>query len=125
MLKKITRRRFVSSLSVLAAMPLLSSRARTRQRKTVSVNQYNNNDWIAAFKQAFSEGDTVVVPAGFTCENINTGIFIPDGKTLLIRGALNRQWPGTLCPAGRAKSLAKARDARRTSRWMFAALTAR
>jgi colanic acid biosynthesis protein WcaM len=32
MLKKITRRTFVSSLSVLAATPLLSS-ARARQRK--------------------------------------------------------------------------------------------
>jgi len=89
MLKKITRRRFVSSLSVLAAMPLLSPRAvRAATGKTVSVDRYNNNDWIAAFKQAFTEGDTVVVPAGLTCENINTGIFIPDGKTLLIRGAL-------------------------------------
>ena len=89
MLKKITRRSFVSSLSVLAAMPLLSPRvARAATGKTVSVNQYNNNDWIAAFKQAFNEGDTVVVPAGLTCKNINTGIFIPGGKTLLIRGAL-------------------------------------
>ena len=89
MLKKITRRRFVSSLSVLAAMPLLSPRSvRAATGKTVSVDRYNNNDWIAAFKQAFAEGDTVVVPAGLTCENINTGIFIPDGKTLLIRGAL-------------------------------------
>lgn len=89
MLKKITRRRFVSSLSVLAAMPLLSPRAvRAATGKTVSVDRYNNHDWIAAFKQAFTEGDTVVVPAGLTCENINTGIFIPDGKTLLIRGAL-------------------------------------
>jgi len=89
MLKKITRRTFVSSLSVLAATPLLSSRiARAASGRTVSVNQYNNNDWIAAFKQAFNDGDTVVVPAGLTCENINTGIFIPDGKTLLIRGAL-------------------------------------
>ena len=89
MLKKITRRTFVSSLSVLAATPLLSSRiARAASGRTVSVKQYNNNDWIAAFKQAFNDGDTVVVPAGLTCENINTGIFIPDGKTLLIRGAL-------------------------------------
>ena len=89
MLKKITRRTFVSSLSVLAATPLLSSRiAQAASGRTVSVNQYNNNDWIAAFKQAFNDGDTVVVPAGLTCANINTGIFIPDGKTLLIRGAL-------------------------------------
>ena len=50
MLKKITRRSFVSSLSVLAAMPLLSPRvARAATGKTVSVNQYTNNHWIAAF----------------------------------------------------------------------------
>ena len=61
MLNKITRRRFVSSLSVLAAMPLLSPRAvRAATGKTVSVDRYNNKDWIAAFKQAFAEGDTVV-----------------------------------------------------------------
>ncbi|MDI9226303.1 colanic acid biosynthesis protein WcaM, partial [Serratia bockelmannii] len=89
MLKKITRRRFVSSLSLLAAAPLLSSRpAQAAGGSTVSIDRYNHNDWIAAFKQAFSEADTVVVPAGLTCENINTGIFIPDGKTLLVRGAL-------------------------------------
>ena len=65
MLKKITRRTFVSSLSVLAATPLLSSRiAQAASGRTVSVNQYNNNDWIAAFKQAFAEGDTVVVTGG-------------------------------------------------------------
>ena len=105
MLKKITRRTFVSSLSVLAATPLLSSRiARAASGRTVSVNQYNNNDWIAAFKQAFNDGDTVVVPAGLTCENINTGIFIPDGKTLLIRGALTGNGRGALCSAGRQQS---------------------
>ena len=65
MLKKITRRRFVSSLSVLAAMPLLSPRAvRAATGKTVSVDRYNNHDWNAAFKQAFTEGDTVVVTGG-------------------------------------------------------------
>ncbi|MXG35515.1 colanic acid biosynthesis protein WcaM, partial [Escherichia coli] len=89
MLKKITRRHFVSSLSVMAAMPLLSPRAaRAANGRTVSVEQYNNSDWIAAFKQAFSEADTVVVPDDLVCDNINTGIFIPDGKTLLIRGGL-------------------------------------
>lgn len=76
MLKKITRRHFVSSLSVLAAMPLLSPRAaRATTGSTVSVGQYNNSDWIAAFKQAFSEADTVVVPAALVCDNINTGFY--------------------------------------------------
>lgn len=89
MLKKITRRSFISACSVLAAAPLFSSpAARAASNRTVNINQYNSHDWIAAFKQAFAEGDTVVVPAGLTCDNINTGIFIPEGKTLLIRGAL-------------------------------------
>lgn len=80
-------------------MPLLSPALCGRQPgKTVSVDRYNNNDWIAAFKQAFTEGDTVVVPAGLTCENINTGIFIPDGKTLLIRGALKGNGRGRFVP---------------------------
>lgn len=65
MLKKITRRRFVSSLSVLAAMPLLSPRAvRAATGKTVSVDRYNNNDWIAAFKQAFTEAIPLLFPPG-------------------------------------------------------------
>jgi colanic acid biosynthesis protein WcaM len=124
MLKKITRRRFVSSYPFWQPCRCCPPVRERGSRKTVSVNQYNNNDWIAAFKQAFSEGDTVVVPAGFTCENINTGIFIPDGKTLLIRGALKGNGRGRFVLQEGAKSLAKARDARRTSRWTFAALTA-
>ena len=89
MLKKLTRRTFVTSCTLLAATPLLHSRvARAAGSGAVNISQYNPKDWIASFKQAFSESDTVIVPAGLTCENINTGIFIPDGKTLLIRGAL-------------------------------------
>ncbi|MBM3071012.1 colanic acid biosynthesis protein WcaM [Enterobacter sp. RHBSTW-00994] len=89
MLKSITRRTFVSAFSVLAATPLLNSRvAKAATGGTVDISHYNHNDWIAAFKQAFAEGNTVIVPAGLHCENINTGIFIPEGKTLLIRGML-------------------------------------
>lgn len=57
-------------------------------RQSVNINNYNPHDWIASFKQAFSEGQTVVVPAGLVCDNINTGIFIPAGKTLHILGSL-------------------------------------
>ena len=67
MLKKITRRSFVS-LSVGGNAATVARVARAATGKTVSVNQYNNNDWITAFKQAFNEGDTVVVPAGLTCK---------------------------------------------------------
>jgi hypothetical protein len=47
-----------------AAARASSRIARAASGRTVSVNQYNNNDWIAAFKQAFNDGDTVVVPPG-------------------------------------------------------------
>ncbi|MCV2510238.1 colanic acid biosynthesis protein WcaM [Leclercia pneumoniae] len=85
--KSMTRRTFVTTCSLLAVTPLVGVRAATKSG-TVNIRDYNNRDWIAAFKQAFAESDTVEVPAGLTCENINTGIFIPQGKTLLIRGAL-------------------------------------
>lgn len=105
-------------------MPLLSPRAvRAATGKTVSVDRYNNNDWIAAFRQAFAEGDTVAVPAGLTCENINTGIFIPDGKTPLIRGALKATGAGGLCFRRAARSLGKEKGARITSRWTCVAPT--
>lgn len=123
MLKKITRRRFVSSLSVWLPCRCCHRAARAATRKTVSVDRYNNNDWIAAFKQAFTEGDTVVVPAGLTCENINTGIFIPDGKTLLIRGALKGNGRGRFVLGKAARSLGKERGARITLRWTCVAPT--
>jgi hypothetical protein len=98
--------------------------SRAASGRTVSVNQYNNNDWIAAFKQAFNDGDTVVVPAGLTCENINTGIFIPDGKTLLIRGALTGNGRGRFVLQEGSKVIGEGAAARRTLRSTFAALTA-
>ena len=93
--KEMTRRAFVTTCSVLAAAPLVGVRAATAGG-TVDIRQYNRRDWIAAFKQAFTEGDTVVVPAGLTCDNINTAIFIPEGKTLHIRGAMTGNGRGRL-----------------------------
>ncbi|WP_458023568.1 colanic acid biosynthesis protein WcaM, partial [Kosakonia sp. BK9b] len=86
----LTRRSFLAAGSALAALPLLHSPAARAVTGggTVDIRKYNNNDWPAALKQAFNDGQTVEIPAGLVCENINTGIFIPAGKTLLIRGAL-------------------------------------
>jgi colanic acid biosynthesis protein WcaM len=84
-----SRRHFIKAGSVLASLPLLPAVAFAQGSKsTVDVRDYQKNDWIAAFKQAFADGETVEVPADLVCENINTGIFIPEGKTLLVRGAL-------------------------------------
>ncbi|MGP3592551.1 colanic acid biosynthesis protein WcaM [Vagococcus sp. WN89Y] len=94
----LTRRSFLAAGSALAALPLLhTSAARALGRnETVDLTNYNRNDWPAALKEAFTDGETVVVPAGLVCENINTGIFIPEGKTLLVRGALKGSGRGRL-----------------------------
>lgn len=88
---KLSRRTFLTAGSALAVLPVLHSpfvRA-LEPRQTVNIQDYNPRDWIASFKQAFSEAQTVVVPAGLVCENVNTGIFIPAGKTLHVRGRLS------------------------------------
>jgi colanic acid biosynthesis protein WcaM len=56
MLKKITRRTFVVSVRSGGHAAAVVRIARAASGRTVSVNQYNNNDWIAAFKQAFNDG---------------------------------------------------------------------
>lgn len=85
--KKLSRRTFLTASSALAFLHTPFARA-LPARTSVNINDYNPHDWIASFKQAFSEGQTVVVPAGLVCDNINTGIFIPAGKTLHILGSL-------------------------------------
>lgn len=94
----LTRRSFLTASSALAALPLLhmpAARALGRS-DTVKLSDYNHNDWPAALNKAFADAQTVEVPAGLVCENINTGIFIPAGKTLLVRGALKGSGRGRL-----------------------------
>ena len=93
--KEMTRRAFVTACSVLAAAPLVGVRA-AKNAVTVEISRYDLRDGIAAFKKAFTEGDTVVVPADVTCENINAAIFIPEGKTLRILGAMTGNGRGRL-----------------------------
>ncbi len=85
--KTLSRRTFLTASSALAFLHTPFARALSA-RQSVNINDYNPHDWIASFKQAFSEGQTVVVPGGLVCDNINTGIFIPPGKTLHILGSL-------------------------------------
>ncbi|CAM7688539.1 colanic acid biosynthesis protein WcaM [Citrobacter sedlakii] len=86
----LSRRTFLAAGSVLAALPALHSpfaRAVTAGN-TVNIQDYNPKDWIASFRQAFADAQTVRVPAGLVCDNINAAIFIPPGKTLRVEGAL-------------------------------------
>lgn len=87
---RITRRYMLQLSCALAAVPLLNipvARALER-RDEVSIKTYYQGDWIAAFRQAFDEADIVEVPAGLVVDKVNTGIFIPAGKTLKISGGI-------------------------------------
>ena len=66
--KKLSRRTFLTASSALAFLHTPFARALPAQQ-SVNISDYNPHDWIASFKQAFSEGQTVVVPAGLICDN--------------------------------------------------------
>ncbi|WP_435952984.1 colanic acid biosynthesis protein WcaM [Dryocola sp. BD626] len=91
-----SRRKLLWASSVLAAVPLAFPRAvlAAGQRSEVNVQQFYKGDWIAAFKQAFAAADTVVVPVDLVCDNINTAIFMPEGKTLRVAGGLKGNGKG-------------------------------
>ena len=61
--KTLSRRTFLTASSALAFLHTPFVRA-LPARQSVNINDYNPHDWIASFKQAFSEGQTVVVPGG-------------------------------------------------------------
>lgn len=86
--KKLSRRSFLTAGSALVVLhsPIVSA---LEVRRSVNIQDYNPQDWVASFRQAFLEGQTVIVPAGLECKNINTAIVIPQGKTLLVRGRVS------------------------------------
>ena len=87
----LTRRYFLTAGATLAAaLPVLPAAARAAIKgTTVDIRDYvTNNDWIRAFNDAFADADTVNVPADVVCDNINTAITLPPGKTLAVAGAL-------------------------------------
>ena len=88
------RRHFLTAGAALAALPFLP--VATARADTVDIRRYQTTDWPAALKQAFSEAQTVEIPEGLVCENLNTGVFIPPGKTLLVRGSIKSNGRGRL-----------------------------
>lgn len=91
-----SRRKLLKASSVLAAVPFIAPRyvLAAAGKSEVSVQKFYRGDWIAAFKQAFSTADTVTVPADLVCDNINTAIFMPEGKTLQVAGGLKGNGKG-------------------------------
>jgi colanic acid biosynthesis protein WcaM len=90
------RRRLLWASSILAAVPTVLPRAvlAASGNTQVNVQKFYRGDWPAAFKQAFSSADTVIVPVDLVCDSINTAIFMPEGKTLLVRGGLKGSGKG-------------------------------
>ncbi|SQI22975.1 Colanic acid biosynthesis protein wcaM [Salmonella enterica subsp. arizonae] len=100
---KFSRRTLLTAGSALAALPFLRAlpvQAR-EPRQTVDIKDYPADDGIASFRQAFADGQTVVVSPGWVCENINAAITIPAGKTLRVQGAVRAMAGGGLfCRTG-------------------------
>ncbi|VDZ78113.1 Colanic acid biosynthesis protein wcaM [Salmonella bongori] len=63
---KLSRRTLLTAGSALAALPflhILPVQAR-EPRQTVDITDYPADDSIASFRQAFADGNTVIVPPG-------------------------------------------------------------
>ncbi len=86
----ISRRGLLRLGSALAALPLchIPLAQALDRRAEVNIKTYYQGDWIAAFKQAFNEAAVVEIPAGLVVDKVNTGIFIPAGKTLKVSGGI-------------------------------------
>jgi colanic acid biosynthesis protein WcaM len=91
-----SRRKLLKASSVLATVPFILPRSlfATGLQSEVNVQKFYSGDWITAFKQAFSAADIVSVPADLVCDNINTAIFMPEGKTLHVAGGLKGNGKG-------------------------------
>ncbi|WP_227318927.1 colanic acid biosynthesis protein WcaM [Cedecea davisae] len=91
----LSRRKLLLAGSAIAASSLapraVMAAANVRE---VSVKDFYQNDWIAAFKLAFAASDRVLVPAELVCDSINTAIFMPQGKTLHVAGGLKGNGKG-------------------------------
>ncbi|MBA7944171.1 MULTISPECIES: colanic acid biosynthesis protein WcaM [unclassified Citrobacter] len=86
--KKLSRRTFLTAGSALVVLHSPVARA-LESSDSVNIQDYNPQDWVASFRQAFIDAQTVVVPAGLECRNINTAIVIPPGKMLHLQGGVS------------------------------------
>jgi colanic acid biosynthesis protein WcaM len=79
--EKLSRRTFLTAGSALVVLHSPVVRA-LESSGSVNIQDYNPQDWVASFRQAFKEGQMVVVPKGLECKDLNTAIVIPPGKIL-------------------------------------------
>lgn len=94
--KTYTRRTFLKATGSVALLPLLHAPAvyALDKRDTVNVEHFFKSDWTDAFNRAFEAGQTVEVPKNLVCDNLNSAIFIPSGKTLHVLGRIEGNGEG-------------------------------
>lgn len=76
---KLSRRTFLTAGSALVVLHTPVVRA-LESSDCVNIQDYNPKDWVASFRQAFKEGQTVVVPKELECKDLNTAVVIPLAK---------------------------------------------
>ncbi|WGA99445.1 colanic acid biosynthesis protein WcaM [Escherichia coli] len=94
--KSLSRRTFLAAGSLLATLPVLPTPFARAQEPglRIDIDTVKSSDWVASFRKAFNEAQTVVVPAGIVCDEINTAITIPPGKSLYIQGEIRGNGKG-------------------------------
>ena len=94
--KSLSGRTFPAAGSLLATLPVLPTPFARAQEPglRIDIDTVKSSDWVASFRKAFNEAQTVVVPAGIVCDEINTAITIPPGKSLYIQGEIRGNGKG-------------------------------
>lgn len=83
--KKLSRRTLLTAGSALVVLHTPVVRA-LESPGSVNIQDYNPKDWVASFRQAFKEGQTVVVSKGLECKDLNTAVVIPLAKRYSYKG---------------------------------------
>lgn len=96
---KFSRRTLLTAGSALAVLPFLRALPGWAHGIASRGKGLSADDGIASFKQAFADGQTVVVPPGWVCENIQCGDNDSGGKNAAGtgRGAWNGGEDGLFC----------------------------
>lgn len=103
--KTWTRRTLLKATGSVALLPLLHSPvARALENPAaVNVEHYFRTDWPDAFRRAFEAAQTVDVPENVVCNNVNSAVFIPAGKTLRVKGRIEGNGNGRFVLADRCQ----------------------
>ncbi len=85
-----SRRTLLKATGSVALLPLLHCPAvlALESARTANVQDYFHSDWPDAFRRAFEAAPVVEIPKNVVCDNVNSAIFMPEGRTLVVRGRI-------------------------------------